>query len=85
MANFHPNKQLEYTGLLQAFCVFKGGGGGDVDVWAFKLSFGSDILVFFGHFFQKLGVLLFNFLVTLLISEREKETGKVLGEGLNNP
>jgi hypothetical protein len=34
--------------------------------WAFKLSFGVDILAFFGHFFQKLGKILFSYMVTLL-------------------
>jgi len=34
--------------------------------WAFKLSFGVDILAFFGHFFQKLGKILFSYVITLL-------------------
>ncbi len=33
--------------------------------WIFKLSFNVDILKCFGHFFQKLGNVLINFLVTL--------------------
>ncbi len=33
--------------------------------WTFKLSFNLDILTFFGHFVQKLGSILINFLVTL--------------------
>ncbi len=35
--------------------------------WAFKLSFDVDILVFLVHFLQKLGEILFSFLVTLLL------------------
>ncbi len=33
--------------------------------WAFKLGFGVDILAFLATFFQKLGNILFSFLVTL--------------------
>ncbi len=36
-----------------------------MDVLAFKLSFDIAMLVFFGHFFPKLGELLFELLVTL--------------------
>ncbi len=36
--------------------------------WAFKLSFDIDIL---GHFFQKLGKILFCFLVTLHFSQQQ--------------
>jgi hypothetical protein len=35
--------------------------------WAFKLSFDVDNTVFLGHFFQKLGEIGFNFLVTLIV------------------
>jgi hypothetical protein len=37
-----------------------------VDVWAFKLSFDVDILVFWATFSQKLGEILLSFLVTLM-------------------
>jgi hypothetical protein len=39
-----------------------------VEPWALKFNYDVDILVFFGHSFQNLGEILFNFLVTLLTS-----------------
>ncbi len=36
-----------------------------MEAWALKFSYDVDILEFFGHFFQNLVKLLFNFLVTL--------------------
>ncbi len=39
----------------------------------FKFSFGVDILVFMGHFFQKLGEILFSFLVTLVVLSLPKQ------------
>jgi hypothetical protein len=38
--------------------------------WPFKLSFTVHILVFFGQFFQILGDILFNYLVTLLTANQ---------------
>ena len=35
--------------------------------WAFKLRIDVEILVFLGHFFQKLGEILMNYLVTLIV------------------
>jgi hypothetical protein len=39
--------------------------------WALKLSFGVDILAFSGHFFQKLGKILFIYLVALFAQPKE--------------
>ncbi len=36
--------------------------------WALKLGFNIDILVYFGYFFQKIGEIVFYFLVTLVLS-----------------